>query len=104
MATTIDVRTLRGIPLFRDFEDSELGLISQIIATERLNKHQLIVREGDPGETFYIILKGSVAVVHGAGDGKETILSILKEGEFFGEMTILDSSLPLSPGSAEFVQ
>lgn len=93
MATTIDVRTLRGIPLFRDFQDSELGEISRIIATERLNKHQLIVREGDPGETFYIILKGSVAVVHGAGDGKETILSILKDGEFFGEMTILDSSL-----------
>lgn len=93
VATTIDVRTLRGIPLFREFEDSELGDIAKIVLTERLTKHQLVVREGDPGDTFYILLHGSVAVVHGAGDGKETILSILKEGDFFGEMTILDSSL-----------
>ena len=93
VAMTIDGRLLRGVPLFREFEDAELAEIAKIVHTETIGKHQLVVREGDPGDTFHILLRGSVSVVHGAGDGKETILAILKEGDFFGEMTILDSSL-----------
>jgi CRP/FNR family cyclic AMP-dependent transcriptional regulator len=63
------------------------------LPTARYGKHQFIVREGDPGDTFFILVKGSVSVCRIAPDGRETILSILKEGDFFGEMSMFDSSL-----------
>jgi CRP/FNR family cyclic AMP-dependent transcriptional regulator len=40
-----------------------------------------------------LILSGSVAIVHMVPDGRETILSILKERDFFGEMSIFESAL-----------
>jgi CRP/FNR family cyclic AMP-dependent transcriptional regulator len=89
----VDATTLRRIPLFRDFEDAELTLIASAVTNRRFSKHQFIVREAEPGDTFFIIVSGSVSVCRIAPDGRETILSILKEGDFFGEMSMFDSSL-----------
>ena len=89
----IDLSTLRRIPLFRDFTDEQLSQVLATVAERRFPKHQFIVREGEPGDTFFVIASGSVAVCRIAPDGRETILSILKEGDFFGEMSMFDSSL-----------
>jgi CRP-like cAMP-binding protein len=89
----IDVATIRRVPLFRDFADDEAAAIVATVTDRRYGKHQFIVREGDPGDTFFMIASGSVAVCRVAPDGRETILSILKEGDFFGEMSLFDSSL-----------
>jgi CRP/FNR family transcriptional regulator len=90
---TIEHEALRAVPLFRDFEAAELSELAQLIATRRFAKHQTIFREGEPGQSFYLILSGSVAIVHMVPDGRETILSILKERDFFGEMSIFESAL-----------
>jgi len=84
---------LRRIPLFHDFEEAELAQIATTVGIARFSKHQFIVRESETGETFFIIVSGSVSVCRIAPDGRETILSILKEGDFFGEMSMFDSSL-----------
>ncbi|MGH7684391.1 MAG: cyclic nucleotide-binding domain-containing protein, partial [Vulcanimicrobiaceae bacterium] len=84
---------LRSIPLFRDFDEPQLAQVAQTAVVRSYHKHEFIVREGDPGGTFYIILDGSVAVTRVASDGRETILSILKGNDFFGEMSLFDSSL-----------
>lgn len=89
----IETTTLRNIPLFREFEETQLQQVAQTAALRTYHKHEFIVREGDPGGTFYIILDGSVAVTRVASDGRETILSILKSNDFFGEMSLFDSSL-----------
>jgi CRP/FNR family transcriptional regulator len=85
--------SLRNVPLFRDFDETELMQVAGLVTTRRYAKHQTIFREGDPGQTFYLILSGSVAVVRIAPDGRETILSILKERDFFGEMSVFDTSV-----------
>lgn len=90
---TIGIEPLRSVPLFRDFDDAELAEVAQLVAPRRFSKHQTIFREGDPGQTFYLILSGSVAIVRVAPDGRETILSILKERDFFGEMSIFDTAV-----------
>ncbi|MDE2571323.1 MAG: Crp/Fnr family transcriptional regulator, partial [bacterium] len=84
---------LRKIPLFAEFDDEQIAEVGKLVQTRRVPKHQIIVYEGDPGDSFYVLLRGSVAVSRMTGEGKETILSILKEGDFFGEMALLDSSL-----------
>ncbi len=89
----IDISALRRIPLFRDFGDEQLAQVLATVSDRRLAKHQFVVREGDPGDTFYMIAAGSVAVCRVSQDGRETILSVLKEGDYFGEMSMFDSSL-----------
>jgi CRP-like cAMP-binding protein len=89
----IDAASIRRVPLFRDFGDDEIEAVTATVTDRRYGKHQFIVREGDPGDTFFILVKGSVSVCRIAPDGRETILSILKEGDFFGEMSMFDSSL-----------
>jgi CRP/FNR family transcriptional regulator, cyclic AMP receptor protein len=89
----IDVASIRRVPLFRDFADDEAAAVAATVTDRHYGKHQFIVREGDPGDTFFILVKGSVSVCRIAPDGRETILSILKEGDFFGEMSMFDSSL-----------
>jgi CRP/FNR family transcriptional regulator len=89
----IETANLRNIPLFREFDEPQLAQVAQTATLRTYHKHEFIVREGDPGGTFYIILDGSVAVTRVASDGRETILSILKSNDFFGEMSLFDSSL-----------
>jgi CRP/FNR family transcriptional regulator len=88
----IDAGLLRRVPLFRDFSEEQLGDVARLVKVRRFGKHELVVREGDPGEAFYLILSGSVAIVRSSSDGRETILSILKDHDFFGEMSVLDTS------------
>ena len=90
---TVRLDSLRNVPLFRDFDETELTQVAGLVTTHRYTKHQTIFREGDPGQSVYLILSGSVAVVRIASDGRETILSILKERDFFGEMSVFDTSV-----------
>ena len=89
----IDVALVRRVPIFAEFTDEEVAAICSTVTPRRFARHEFIVREGEPGDTFFVIASGSVAVCRISPDGRETILSILKEGDFFGEMSMFDSSL-----------
>src|SRR5665213_3307841 len=89
----IDAASIRRVPLFRDFGDAEVAGIAATVSGRTYTKHEFIVREGDPGSTFFFLVKGSVSVCRIMADGREMILAILKEGDFFGEMAMFDSSL-----------
>jgi CRP/FNR family transcriptional regulator len=90
---SIDLGLLRDVPLFRDFDDAEFSEVAQLVAVRRFGKNQTVFREGDPGHTFYLVLSGSVAIVRTGADGRETILSLLKERDFFGEMSLFDNAV-----------
>ena len=89
----VDATSLRRVPLFREFEEAELSLVASAVTNRHYGKHQFIVRESEAGDTFYIVVSGSVSVCRIAPDGRETILKILKDGDYFGEMSMFDSSL-----------
>ncbi len=79
-----------------DVEPAE-GLIKQfdLPVFERFSKNyepgQVIISEYEPGDTFYLIQSGTVQLLKCA-NGSQKNLDILKVGEFFGEMAILDNS------------
>lgn len=58
---------------------SELG--------KRYSDHEAIIRQGEPGDCMYVILSGTVEVLH-ERDGKPVKLAELGEGDFFGEMSL----------------
>src|ERR1700761_1095557 len=89
----IDIELLRKVPLFVEFDEPQLEHIARTVTTRTYRRGQFVVKQDDPGGVFYLILEGSVAVIPMAAHKRERILSILKKGDFFGEMSVFDSSL-----------
>ena len=58
----------------------------------RFGPHQIIFHLGDPAGLLYIITSGKIKISHASSDGQEAVLAILGEGDFFGELALLDDS------------
>ncbi|MDB5048869.1 MAG: transcriptional regulator, Crp/Fnr family [Fibrobacteres bacterium] len=82
---------LKGVDLFSALDDPQLNTIAQMIIEKSFRKGDIILMEDDESnQSLFIIAKGEVKVVLTAEDGREAILASLKEGDFFGEMALLD--------------
>ena len=81
---------LRNVPIFTDLTDSDLTKIASKMVPRVYDKGQMILLEESMGETFFIITQGAVKVTRLSADGREVILAILGESDFFGEMSLLD--------------
>jgi len=58
---------------------------------KQLNTGDVLFKDGDPGDEMYLIKSGKIRISKAAGDIEKT-LAILKEGDFFGEMSVIDGS------------
>jgi CRP-like cAMP-binding protein len=81
---------LKRVPLFSDLADAELARFSDVIREREYPKNSVILFEDDPGDALYIVSTGQVKVVLIGEDGREVILSVLGDGDFFGEMSLID--------------
>ncbi len=93
------VTSLKSVPLFQDLEEKELRALLAISKTRSYPKDNVLFLQNDPGDSFYLILSGEVKIAILGSDGREYILSFLKSGDFFGEMSLFDSE----PRSASVV-
>jgi CRP-like cAMP-binding protein len=50
----------------------------------------VILFEDDPGDALFVVVTGQVKVVLVGEDGREVILAVLGQGDFFGEMSLID--------------
>jgi len=83
------INLLSKIPLFADLPTTELDGILAAMDVKELADGEMLVREGDPGEHFYIVTKGTLEVLKGAGQHEELLLNTMREGEPFGEMSLI---------------
>lgn len=83
-------RLLRRVPLFSSLTEEEIGEMFDVARERGYPKNSVILFEDDPGDAFYVVVGGRVKVVLIGEDGKEVILSVLKDGDFFGEMALID--------------
>jgi CRP-like cAMP-binding protein len=81
------VPVLEGVPLFEGLSRRHLRRIASLARTKRFAAGTRIVRAGDPGNSFYVIIDGSVRVI--PPTGKSVIRGA---GDCFGEMSLLDGS------------
>ncbi len=86
----MDVGFLQYIPLFSELSEDDLREIVKLAVRQIYKKDNMILIEEEIGSTMFIILDGRVKISRISDDGREVILSILSEGDFFGEMSILD--------------
>lgn len=81
---------LQKVPLFSQLAPAELQRVVEVARERSYPKNSVILFEDDPGDALYVVAKGQVKVVLIGEDGREVILSVLGEGEFFGEMALID--------------
>lgn len=86
----MEVSSLKNIPLFSELEDDDLLAISKVAVRQSFRKDNMVLIEEEVGSTMFIILDGRVKISRISDEGREVILSIMSEGDFFGEMSILD--------------
>jgi CRP/FNR family transcriptional regulator, cyclic AMP receptor protein len=86
----MEIKDLRFIPLFSELSENELKEIIQCCVTQVYKKDNMVLIEEEIGSTMFIILSGRVKISRISEEGREVILSILMDGDFFGEMAILD--------------
>ncbi len=85
-----DIGTLRGIGFFADLSDFDLAQIAGIIEAREYRPGDRIVEERAEAERFFIIAKGKIEISKRFADGGEFVLGVHSDGEFFGEMGLLD--------------
>ncbi len=91
MNDVIDTKELlRLVPIFSDLDEDTLSKLSNIGSQKSYPKESLILTENDSGTALYIIIEGKVKISRRSSDGKEVILSILGDSDFFGEMSVID--------------
>jgi ATP-binding cassette subfamily B protein len=79
----VDAEWLRETPLFEDIDSSTLSELASLFATEQISEDRDIIREGDPGDRFYIIVRGKVEIVKSS-----TRVAVLQDGDYFGEIAL----------------
>lgn len=82
--------TLRTVPLFSKLRDSDLDLLAGLLTPRDYARNRVILFAHDPCEAFYVVISGQVKVMLIAEDGREVVLSLVRQGDFFGEMALMD--------------
>lgn len=81
---------LKKVSLFSNLTDRQLGMLYTAGIIKQFAKGCTIVKQNEPGNTFYIVISGRAKVTLLNEDGKEIVLSVLKGDDFFGELSLLD--------------
>lgn len=90
----IGVEILAQVPIFKGLEESELKAVVNMSKRSSFKAGEIIVKEGDAGLGFYVIINGSALVKK-----KGKTIAKLGRGSFFGEMSLFDEQ----PRSADVV-
>jgi CRP-like cAMP-binding protein/tetratricopeptide (TPR) repeat protein len=80
------------VPLFDDLPPAAFVELVNRLGYRRFSPPELILKEGDPGRSFFVIVEGKVRVFKAQPEGKELTLAHLSEGAFFGEMALLSGA------------
>ncbi len=79
------------IPLFASLTKDEQSHVLDCMSPLELAQGDVLIHEGDPGDSMYIITSGEIEFLKALGTSEEHLLSVFQPGEFFGEVALLDS-------------
>lgn len=92
MSVSLDRITdfLSTVPLFRELDRAAIRGFAEYTRERRFSKGAMIVAEGDPGDSLFVVRSGEVKVVLAGEDGRDVILNVLNVGDHFGELALID--------------
>jgi hypothetical protein len=81
---------LRRIRIFEGLSITELAAVASITEEIVFQPGETVIKEGEPGETMYLIIEGEVSVNKGQEQGREIELDRISAGDYFGEMALFE--------------
>ena len=81
---------LKSISFFSDMSDYDLQQIAEITEEKTYSKGEAIIEERTSAERFFIIYRGKIEITKQFEDGEQFVLAVHSDGDFFGEMALLD--------------
>jgi CRP/FNR family transcriptional regulator, cyclic AMP receptor protein len=89
-------QSLGSVPLFQELDPTELARIGEIAEPRKLSAQSPLFREGDHGDSLWVLLSGSVDVVKRDGAGHHQVLATLQGPTVIGEAGLLLEDGPRS--------
>jgi hypothetical protein len=81
---------LKPIEIFKGLSVGELAAVASVTEEISYDTQQVVIKEGDHGDTLYLVLEGKVAVIKTEADGTELTLDHIAAGDHFGEMALFE--------------
>lgn len=81
---------LDTVDLFQGLSGEELEALRRASVAREFSKNSVVIHEGDLADSLYIIERGRVKVYCSDKNGKDFVLDILEDGDYFGELALLD--------------
>ncbi|CAH8650615.1 unnamed protein product [Schistosoma intercalatum] len=88
------VKFLKSVPTFKDLNLEVLGKVAVVLGSEHYEPDEYVIREGERGNTFYIITGGKVKVTKNRGNEcNEQFIRYMTRGDWFGEKALTDEDV-----------
>ncbi len=84
---------LKQIPVFHELSDRQIHEIENLCHKRRYKQGETVFKRLAPGEGMFIILSGAIEIFTEDNNDNKKTLAILNNGEFFGELSLLDSDI-----------
>ena len=91
----MNISHIKQVPLFKSLQPEDSRRIADLLKDQYLKRGDVLFRKGDEGQALYLIIQGKIKISVTSRLGDEVILAIMSDGDFFGEMALLDG-LPRS--------
>ncbi|HUU00646.1 MAG TPA: cyclic nucleotide-binding domain-containing protein [Myxococcota bacterium] len=84
------VEELQKSRLFEGLIPEEIEMLAEVTQQRKFDQDEVVFEQGDVGDSLYLLVEGSVEVLHKGSDGNEHLITVLNAPEFFGEMSLID--------------
>lgn len=88
-----DSLCMHKVPIFSSLNHEDIIKLAELITHKTYKKGEFILREGEPCESLVIIQEGSTKAYKYTIDGREQILYVFSEGDFFGEQYLISDQV-----------
>jgi CRP/FNR family transcriptional regulator, cyclic AMP receptor protein len=89
-ATQMTLEALRSVPLFASLDDTAATELRSLLSDKTVPQNTRLFKQGDKGDAMYLIESGRVRISIRDAEDQEVTLAELAQGDFFGEMAIID--------------
>jgi CRP/FNR family cyclic AMP-dependent transcriptional regulator len=86
-----DPDLLKGIAIFELLHDDDRIELAKVVDSVQLQAGTILFQAGEPGESLFIVRKGSIELYIKDTAGQKIVLTVAEEGQLFGELSLLDS-------------
>jgi CRP-like cAMP-binding protein len=92
LGTDPAVATLARCLLFAGLDNDGLAALAAEMRARRFRRGEVLFHQGDPGDALFVVTRGAVKISLPNEEGDEAIIATIRDGQFFGELALLDGA------------